>query len=261
MTESIIYKRDHQVAMITFNRPEQLNAFNREMAFHLEKICLEVKNDPTIRAVLLKGQGEAFVAGNDLQEMYNNFDRLDAEALSLIRHFNNSTLALREMNQPVLAMVHGLCTGAGMSLLLAADLAVASNDARFAMGFNKIATSPAGGITYHLPKVTGTKKAMELMLLSEVITADAAEACGLINWSVPATELQHKTDFVLDRLITGPSIAFGETKKLVNAAWHNKIVTQLELEAEAFAKCVSSRDFKTAVRAFVNKRIPEFEGR
>lgn len=261
MTAAVLLNRDHQVATLTFNRPQKMNAFNREMANQLEHVLAQIKSDPTIRAVVLKGAGEVFMAGSDIQEFNQELDYMTAEALSLMRHFNSSILALREMEKPVLAIVHGLVTGTGMSFMLAADLVLASEETQFSLGFCNIATPPAGGVSYSLPRLIGTKKAAELLFLSETFDADTALQYGLINWVVPQAELILTEQQMVDRLVHGPSLAFAQTKQLLNSAWQNKVTTQLELEAESFMRSVNSRDFKTAVRAFVNKRQPEFEGR
>lgn len=261
MTQTVLLARENQVATVTFNRPEKMNAFNREMANQLEEIVEIIKSDPTVRTVVLRGAGEVFMAGSDLQEFYKEIDSFGAEAMSVTRHFNASILALREMEKPVLASVHGLVIGTGMSLMLAADLVIASESTQFSLGFSRIGTSPAGGVSYNLPRIVGPKKALELLLLSENFDTKTALNLGLINWVVPDAELQNNTQQIIERLLNGPTLAFVQTKQLINSTWQNKVTAQLELEAESFVKSVNSKDFKAAVRAFINKREPEFEGR
>jgi len=261
LLKTVLLKRDHQIATIIFNRPEKMNAFNKEMANQLEDVVDQVRSDPVIRAVVIKGAGEVFMAGSDIQEFNQELDYITAEALSVTRHFNSSIIALREMEKPVLAVVHGLVIGTGISFMLAADLVLASSTTQFSLGFNRIATTPAGGVSYSLPRLVGSKKAAELLLFSDTFDADAALNFGLINWVVPQDELESRAQSIIDRLVNGPTLAYSQTKQLLNSAWQNKVSTQLELEAESFLRSVNSKDFKTAVRAFVNKREPEFEGR
>ncbi len=258
---TINYTQDYQVAKLTFNRPEKMNAFNMQMAKQLEEIISKIKADPNIRVVVLRGAGEVFMAGNDLLEFYEEFETFSAEALSIIRYFNSTILALREMEKPVVSIVHGLVTGTGMSLMLASDLVIASKATQFSLGFNRVATTPAGGVSFILPRLVGSKKALELLLMSETFDAETAYSYGLINWVIPPEELNEKVSSTINYLVNGPSLAFAQTKQLINSSWQNKVTTQLELEAESFLRSVNSRDFKTAVRAFVNKREPEFEGR
>lgn len=262
MIKNILFTKEEQVATLTFNRPEKMNAFNLAMAKQLEEYIAQIKEDSLIRVVVLRGAGEVFMAGNDLLEFYQELDtNFSVDVLSIIRHFNHSILALREMEKPVIAVVHGLVTGTGMSLMLAADLVIASATTKFSLGFNRIATTPAGGISYSLPRLVGTKKALELLFLSDSFDAEKAYSLGLINWKVPNEDLNLELQKIIAHLEQGPTLAFAQTKQLLNSAWQNKVTTQLELEAEAFLRSVNSRDFKTAVRAFVNKREPEFEGR
>ncbi len=261
LTEVVTLSCENQVAVITFNRPEQMNALNKEMARQLEIIIGTVKKDPCIRVVVLKGAGEVFMAGSDLHEVYKDLEMATTDSLHLIRQFNAITLALREMDKIVIATVHGLVAGQGMSLMLAADLVMASEATRFSIGYCNIATSPAGGISYRLPRLVGGKKAMELLLMSDTFDAHKAASLGIINWVVPAEELLEQARKIIEKIVNGPMIAFLQTKQLINSSWQNKLSTQLELEAESFSKSVNSRDFKAAVKAFVNKRQPEFEGR
>lgn len=261
MTDTVTLTKENQVAVITFNRPEQMNALNREMTSQLENLINEIKKDKFIRVVVLRGNGEVFMAGSDLYEVYKGLDVTPSESMYLIKQFHSANLALREMDKIVIAAVHGLVAGQGMSLMLSADLVLAGEKTRFSMGFCNIATSPAGGLTYRLPRLIGAKKAMELLLMSEIFDTDMAAALGIINWAVPEEELTNQLWKIVERVVTGPTLAYTYTKQLLNASWQNKFSTQLESEADLFVKTVQSRDFKSAVRAFINKRQPEFEGR
>lgn len=261
LTGTILFTREGQVATITFNRPGKMNAFNHYMAEELEDCLDTIKSDSFIRTVVLRGAGEAFMAGSDVQEFYEELSSFSVEAMAVIRRFNSSILTLREMEKPVIASVHGSVTGSGISLMLAADLVIASETTQFSLGFSRIATTPAGGVSYVLPRLVGSQKAMELLLLSEDFNAHQARELGLVNWIVPQAELENKTQNIIERLQSGPTFAFAQTKQLINSAWQNKMSTQLEFEAESFAKTVNTKDFKSAVNAFINKRQPEFEGR
>lgn len=261
MTKSVTLTLENQVAIVTFNRSEHMNALNKEMSTQLEDVISRIKKNPFIRVIVLRGAGEVFMAGSDLYEVYKEMDKATADSMCLIRQFNAITLSLREMDKIVLAVVHGLVAGQGMSMMLTADLVVASDNTRFSVGYCNVATSPAGGVSFRLPRLVGGKKAMELLLMSEMFDAEKALALGLINWVVPHKELSEYVYKLTDKIVNGPMLAYAQTKHLINSSWQNKLASQLELEAEAFIKTVNSKDFKTAVRAFVNKRQPEFEGR
>jgi len=261
LTDTVLVTKDNHVAILTFNRPDKMNAFNRAMANQLERLIEDVRNDHSIRALILCGAGEVFMAGSDIHEFQQQLTMTTPEAMSFIRHFNACILALREIDKPVLASVHGLVTGTGMSVMLAADLVIASEATQFSLGFCRLATSPAGGISYNLPRLVGMKKAIELLFLSENFSAATAQTLGLVNWVVPADQLANQTQQIAERLVNGPTLAFSRTKQLVNSAWQNKVEAQLELEADSFVKSMHTLDFKNAVRAFINKRQPDYEGR
>ncbi|OGT57334.1 MAG: hypothetical protein A3F14_06155 [Gammaproteobacteria bacterium RIFCSPHIGHO2_12_FULL_43_28] len=257
----ITLTREDHLAVLTFNRADKLNAFNYEMAAQFENLCQELNDDQTIRVILLQGAGEAFMTGTDLYEIYRNLESVTAEALGIIRQFNACIMLLREMEKMVIASVHGLIMGTGISLLLAADLVVASETAKFSMRFTQNAVSPVGAVSYLLPRIVGAKRAMELLSTSDVLDAFAAERLGLVNWVVPHAALETKSHEIAKQMVNGPTVALTQTKQLINSAWSNKLSSQLELEAESFMKCAYTKDFKTAVKAFVNKSVPEFEGK
>lgn len=259
--ETILLTCQHDVATLTFNRPEKLNAFNYAMSQELLDILQDLDNDTSIRAILIKGAGEAYMTGTDMHELYHNIDVVSAEALNMIRQFNASILLMRQMNKPIISAVHGLVMGVGMSIMLASDLVIAVSDTKFALGYNRVGLSPAGAMSYLLPRLVGTKHAFELMLLSEVIDAETAKSYGIINCIIDENKMTHYCHQVIERLIHGPTVAITQTKHLLNSAWQNKLTTQLELEAESFLRCINTKDFKQAVKSFVNKTVPEFEGR
>jgi 2-(1,2-epoxy-1,2-dihydrophenyl)acetyl-CoA isomerase len=169
-------------------------------------------------------------------------------------------MALRRAAKPVLASVHGAVAGAGISLLAAADLALAAADAKFTLAYSRIAASPDGGSTYFLPRLIGVRRALEMALLSDTFDAHTAREIGLVNWVVSAAELAAETEKIAGRLASGPTVAYGETKALVNQSFDNTLERQLEAEAQAFARCARTADLAEGVTAFVEKRKPNFEG-
>jgi 2-(1,2-epoxy-1,2-dihydrophenyl)acetyl-CoA isomerase len=179
----------------------------------------------------------------------------------LAGELHHAIIALRDAAKPVIASVHGAVAGAGVSLLAAADLAIAAADTQFTLAYSKIATSPDGGSTYFLPRILGTRKALELMMLSDTFDAAAALEFGLVNWVVPAPALAAETAKIVRRLVNGPTVAYGETKALVNRTFDRALDAQLHAEAQAFARCARTADLAEGVTAFVQKRKPEFKGR
>lgn len=261
LTESIIFTQEGHIAVLTLNRPEHMNMLNQQMLNRLEHLIGKIKNDSHVRVVVIRATGDTFMAGSDLYEVYQELDFAISEMPHLVRQMNSIILTLREMDKPVVAAVHGLVAGVGMSLMLAADLVIASDATQFSMGYCNVGTSPAAGLSFHLPRLVGNKKSLELLFLSDVFDAVKAEKLGLINWVVPIEEMTYHTRKLVETLVNGPMVAFAQTKQLIHSSSQNKLSTQMELEVESFVKTIHSRDFKSAVKAYVNKRQVEFEGR
>ena len=260
-SETLIYTVVDGVATITLNRPHVMNALDAHMIGRLREVCESARDDATVRVIVLRGNGPAFMAGGDVALFHANLPQLPALVEKLARELHHAIEALRDAPKPVLASVHGAVAGAGVSLLVAADLAIAAADTKITLAYSKIGTSPDGGSTYFLPRMVGMRKALELMLLSDPIDAQAALDIGLVNWVVPSAELATATDKIASRLATGPTLAYGETKALVNRTFERSLEAQLEAETQAFARSAASRDLAEGVTAFVEKRKPRFEGK
>ncbi|HLJ19476.1 MAG TPA: enoyl-CoA hydratase-related protein, partial [Stellaceae bacterium] len=160
-----------------------------------------------------------------------------------------------------IAAVHGAVAGIGMSLVLAADLAIATEDARFTLAYCHLGTSPDGGSTFFLPRTLGMKRAMEVALLGDRLDARTALAWSLVNWVVPTAELSERTMELAHRLAAGPAQAYAGTKRLLGQSLASSLETQLQAEAESFARCAGTEDFVEGVAAFIGKRPPKFSGR
>ena len=260
MSETLSYVVADGVASIVLNRPQVMNALDAGMITRLRAVCEEARDDKAVRVIVLRGNGPAFLAGGDVALFHANLPKLPAMVERLAGELHHAIIALRDAAKPVIASVHGAVAGAGVSLLAAADLAIAAADTQFTLAYSKIATSPDGGSTYFLPRILGTRKALELMLLSDTFDADTALTLGLVNWVVPEAELAAATDKLVRRLVHGPTVAYGETKALVNRSFERSLAAQLDAEAQAFARCAGTRDLAEGVTAFVEKRKPEFKG-
>jgi len=261
MSSTVKLEKQGSIATITFNRPDKMNSFNLAMADDMEAVTEDVMLDDKIRAVILKGEGKLFMAGGDLKYFAENLKTMPAGILHIIRQLKSSMFNLRNMNKPVLAAVHGSVAGVGVSFMLAADLVIAADDTKFTLAYTGIGTSPDGGVSYMLPRLVGTKKAMELMMLSELFDAKTALQHGLINWVAPGDQLFDQVNAIATRLANGPTKAFANVKRLVNHTWDNSFETQCELEALSFAECSATQDFTAGVSAFVSKKKPEFVGK
>jgi 2-(1,2-epoxy-1,2-dihydrophenyl)acetyl-CoA isomerase len=260
MSAVVLLSVERGVATISLNRPQVLNAMDGEMMQQLRPIAESVQNDPAVRAVIVRGEGPAFMAGGDVSVFHSHLQELPELIVHWGREMHFAFLALRRMGKPVLASVHGAVAGAGFSLMCAADLAIAAADTKFTLAYANIGASPDGGSTHFLPRLVGYKKAMELALLPDLFDAATAQRLGLVNWVVPAAELGAQTQRIAARLAQGPTLAYGETKRLVNQSLERSIETQMEEELQAFARCALTGDLAEGVASFVEKRKPQFKG-
>ena len=247
------------VATIALNRPHVMNAMDGEMMQQLRPVAEAVEKDPTVRVVVLRGEGAAFMAGGDVAVFHQHLAELPELIVTWGREMHAAFLALRRMGKPVLASVHGAVAGAGFSLMCAADLAIAASDTRFTLAYANIGASPDGGSTYFLPRLVGYKKTMELIMLPDRFDAETARQHGLVNWVVPGDKLAEETARIAQRLAAGPTHAYAEAKRLVNQSL-DPMAAQMEQELQAFSRCARGADLTEGVTAFVEKRNPVFKG-
>lgn len=255
----VLLEIEQAVAVVTLNRPRVLNAIDAQMAQALADAMELIAQDGTARVLLLRGEGRAFCAGGDVARFAG--EDLAAAVEAIIDPFHSALRALDALKLPTLAAVQGPVAGAGFSLAMACDLCIAADDAVFNMAYSRIGTSPDGSATYRLPRLVGTRKALELALLAEPVSVAEAQALGLVNRVVPAASLQSEATALAHRLAQGPTAAYARIKHLVGRSLGNDLPAQLDLEREAFLAGTRTADFREGAQAFLAKRQPQFEGR
>jgi 2-(1,2-epoxy-1,2-dihydrophenyl)acetyl-CoA isomerase len=262
--DPILVNKDAGIATITFNRPHVRNAIDQDKIWMLQESLAKLEQDEEVRVIVLTGAGDNFLAGGDIKFFEKSLEWTRAERRrqfeAVVSRINPVMLTLRRMPQPVIASVRGAVAGWGISLVMASDLAIAADDARFIFAYTLIGACPEGSGSYFLPRTMGMKKAMELVLLSERLDANRAFELGLINKVVPVADLSKATHELATRLAAGPTHAYGVTKHLLNRAFSNTLETQLQAEAEGFADCATTKDFEEGVHAFLERRKPVFGG-
>lgn len=264
MPEAVIIRRDGAVATVSINRPGNNNVLDMAVAEALRAALDAVAIDPGVRVVVLRGEGRHFMVGGDIRWFGALLGLPAAERRAqlarIIDQAHAAVACIQSMDKPVIAAVRGAAAGFGLSLMAACDLVVAERTAVFTLAYGGLGTSPDGGSTFTLPRLLGTKRAMELALLNERI--DAARACelGLINRVVDAAELDAEVAALASHLAAGPSAAIARTKHLINASAARSLPEQLLAEQKEFLASSLTGDFAEGVRAFMEKRMPEFHG-
>ncbi|MCG8415928.1 MAG: enoyl-CoA hydratase [Pseudomonadales bacterium] len=252
------------IATLIMNRPEARNALSMDMRAQLSSTLHDIERDQSIRCVVLKGAGEHFMAGGDVKGMGESIkqtpEEIRKEFILRIHDLHTIMFAMRRMPKPIIASCRGAAAGAGVSMALACDLVIASEDAFFTLAYCRIGTSPDGSSSFHLPRAVGIKKAMEIALLGDRFGAEEAKAIGMINFVVPTDELESETTKLATRLADGPTHVYGNTKALFYRSLESEFESQLQAEAEYFADCASRNDFKEGVTAFIEKREANFTG-
>lgn len=253
------------VATLVMNRPEARNALSMDMRAALADVLHDIERDESVRCVVLKGAGEHFMAGGDVKGMGESIkkspEEIRKEFILRIHDLHPIMFAMRRMPKPIIASCQGAAAGAGVSMALACDLVIASEDAFFTLAYCRIGTSPDGSSSFHLPRAVGIKKAMEIALLGDRFDAQTAKDIGMINFVVPTAELEAETNALAQRLAAGPTHVYGNTKALFYRSLESEFEAQLQAEAEYFSDCASRPDFKEGVTAFIEKREARFTGK
>lgn len=258
--ETLLYEVGDGVATITINRPEAANAMSPQMALDLSEVAILCDDDPAVRAVVVTGAGKMFCAGGDL----GTFAAAGQGAKSLIKkmagdlHMGLSRLA--RGNAPVVAAVNGTAAGAGLSLVMACDLAVAAESAVFTMAYTRAGLVPDGSSTFYMPRKIGDRRTRELMLTNRVLKAEEAVEWGIVNQVTADDDLVETALDLARELARGPTMAFGAVKTLLNGTFDQTLESQMELEARAIAEASVSADGQEGINAFLEKRKPEFKG-
>jgi enoyl-CoA hydratase/carnithine racemase len=259
-TSFLFEKSSQGVATITLNRPDRLNALTFEVYRELSDTFAALKDETDVRAVVITGAGRAFCSGGDVHDIIGALFSRDMEGLLEFTRMTCELIAnIRALPKPVIASLNGTTAGAGACIALAADIRIASDQAKIAFLFVKVGLSGADmGAAYLLPRVVGLAKATELLYTGDFISAPEAEAIGLYNRVVPSDQLAETSREFAKRLAGGPAFALAKTKEMLNRELTMNLVTALECEAQAQAICMQHPDYREAFEAFVAKREPKF---
>jgi len=259
--ETILFDITGSVATLTLNRPDKLNAFTAGMHAELREAMDRVRSTQGIRVLLITGAGRGFCAGQDLSERAMAQGRAPVDLGSTLEaNYNPLIRGLRELPIPVVCAVNGVAAGAGCNLALAGDIVLAARSASFMQAFSRIGLMPDAGGTWILPRTVGLARAMALAMLADKVSAEQAEAWGMIWRCVDDAQFAAEVKRLCDTLAAGPTKAYGLIKQALYASLGNGLSEQLSLEARLQREAGKSRDFQEGVTAFLEKRPAKFTG-
>ena len=258
---------EDEVATLTLNRPDKLNCLNAGILHEMSKALSDLNADDGVKALILTGEGRAFCSGADLAEQPYGTDK-NQPGISRAEHttpfvsFGWVVKHIEDFTKPVIAAVNGIAAGGGLSLALAADIRIASENATFSSIFVKRGLVPDCGISYYLPRLVGVSKALELMWTGDKIDAGEAERIGMVNKVVPHDHLMKSANEFARVLAKGPSLAIEMIKRMAYTALKSdSVMTQMAVEDFMQQVCRESEDIREGVLGFLEKRPPNFQGR
>jgi enoyl-CoA hydratase len=260
--ETVIYEKKDNIGILTLNRPEKLNAVNSQLAKEIEEVIDEVENDDEVRVLIITGSGRAFCAGADIREPRPEVNLL--HKINVRRNFSGMGYRfyqkIEDLGKPVIAAIHGYCLGGGLELAMACDLRIASEDAQIGDQHSRVGIIGGAGSTQRLPRLVGITKAKEMIFTGLPIDAQEAYRIGLVNKVVPPESLMDEAMRVARILVDRPPIVLKLTKMCINDGMKMDLSTALEYEQKCFTIVGFSEDSKEAMKAFTEKRKPQFKG-
>lgn len=252
------------VARATINRPQARNAISSDIILSLVALLERMRDDCSIRVLLLDAEGENFIAGGDVKAFARGLEMTAPGRAEDMRaraaRAGHLCRMISEVPQPVVVAARGFVVGVGMSILCAADFAIVSETAKLMLSHVALGISPDGGASWTLPRQVGLKRAKQLALLGTQVDAQEALAMGLVNWVVPDGELDERASNLTQRIVGGAREAQEQAKALLQASFSRDLADQIEAEVAALARCAETEDFAEGLRAVTQKRRAQFGG-
>jgi len=255
MSEQLLFSVTEGIARITLNRPERMNAFTFEMINAWTAALQQCRTDDAIKVVLLTGAGSAFCSGGDIVEMGDRLQHTPEQRKNeLFNRIERIPLALEDLDKPVIAVVNGVATGAGMDMALMCDIRYAAKSARFAETYVKVGLVPGAGGAHFLPRLVGVSKALELFLTGDFLDADEALRLGIVNKVFPDETLLEEVEKIARRMAKAPSLTLRMTKRAIYQGMRNDLRTNLDLISSHYAVITASQEHRDLVHKFIAER-------
>ncbi|NPA15277.1 MAG: enoyl-CoA hydratase/isomerase family protein [Deferribacteres bacterium] len=258
--KTIKLEKEGRIAWLTLNRPDKLNAMNVELAVDLYNAVYEVENDRDVRVLVIRGEGKAFCAGGDLMSFVESPD-LKKTITDILTYLNSAVFSIRRMDKVVITAVHGFAAGAGFALAMCSDITVAAKGTKFNLAYAKIGASPDMGSSLFLTRLVGFKRASYYMLTGDFIDAEQALDWGLVNFVVDGDRLMEEVKSLAEKMASLAPLAVKQDKYLINRELFWDMETILEEEKIGIANLATTEDMKEGIKAFFEKRPPNFRGK
>lgn len=249
------------LARLTLTNPAKGNPIDATLCAEMCETAILLSEDPAVRAVLLTAEGKSFSFGGDISAFIDDLDNLPKNIKRWTAALHSGIARLQRMDAPIVAAVQGVCAGGMVGVVAGADIVIAAEESRFVAAFAGIGFSNDSGSSVMYARRMGIARARKFLLLNETLDARQALAIGLVDEVVPAEQLVSRAEAIAAQLAAGPTKAFGEMRRLFTSVEDQPLEAQLELEAQALARCAGTADAREALTAFVEKRTPVFNGR
>lgn len=258
--KTVILKKNNNIAIVTLNRPDKANTINLDLVKDLYDAFKDCHHDDNIRAVVFTGNGSMFSAGGDLSAFLAASDNLGSLVTDMTTYFHLAVTLMHRMEKPIVVAINGTAAGGGLSLALSGDIIISSDNAKFSAAYTAAGLSPDGSMTYIMPRLIGLKKTKELMITNRRFSAEEALNIGLIDQVVKQDELDKVALETAKTLSEGATKAYGAVKKLLADTFSSTLESHLEQEARSLNIRAQGHDGREGVKAFIEKRKPNFKG-
>lgn len=259
--KTLLLDREGGVGTLTLNRPDKMNAFTQEMFREFIAGLLELDEDDGVRIVVITGAGKAFTVGLDIAEAGQGPTEFDKQVVPLQGTLSWTAQIMRNMKKPIICAINGVAVGAGFSIALASDIRVMAEGAKIGGPFVRVGLVPEMGSTYNLPRLVGMGKACELVFTGKIIDAQEAREIGLVNHVVPRDSLKDETKKLAAEILEASPIALQLARKALYQGMDCDLPTQVQFEQLSQSTCFKTDDYMEAMKAFMEKRKPQFSGK